>query len=356
MTAYLHIGTTNTGNQEKQGFLMQNEEKLLKKGYIYPKSLRVANRHWALVDMVLELVQKEDILQKESILSHITNERLLRAIENFKSESALHKDKKFIFSAEGIVWDFSTKKHVEILEKIMRELGFTQIYIIVYFRDTLGYLNSHCSQDHKNNMGYYSADFAPQDHPRKYIFDYEWICKTHAEVFGEENLIVRLLREDYVGGTLLKDFVYHLGLEWDESFVLKQTKNESFNLLGMELMSRLNQKDLKQDNLNSLLFMARRKFEGSKEKRLKFAVQKDIAKAYVDYFASSLEWVKNKYFPHKNSLFTPVNWEEYEQNYTLTHMLSKDWDDVADFIAQIIVSKNEIISSLKEQLELARKD
>lgn len=251
---------------------MQNEERLLKKGYIYPKSLRVANRHWALVDMVLELVQKEDILQKESILSHITNERLLRAIENFKSESALHKDKKFIFSAEGIVWDFSTKKHVEILEKIMRELGFTQIYIIVYFRDTLGYLNSHCSQDHKNNMEYYSADFAPQDHPRKYIFDYEWICKTHAEVFGEENLIVRLLREDYVGGTLLKDFVYHLGLEWDESFVLKQTKNESFNLLGMELMSRLNQKDLKQDNLNSLLFMARRKFEGSKEKRLKFAV------------------------------------------------------------------------------------
>lgn len=31
MTAYLHIGTTNTGNQEKQDFLMQNEERLLKK-------------------------------------------------------------------------------------------------------------------------------------------------------------------------------------------------------------------------------------------------------------------------------------------------------------------------------------
>lgn len=58
----------------------------------------MANRHWALVDMVLELVQREDILQKESILSHITNERLLRAIENFKSESALHKDKIYFFS------------------------------------------------------------------------------------------------------------------------------------------------------------------------------------------------------------------------------------------------------------------
>lgn len=209
---------------------------------------------------------KRRYFKKESVLSHITNERLLRAIENFKSESALHKDKKFIFSAEGIVWDFSTKKHVEILEKIMRELGFTQIYIIVYFRDTLGYLNSHCSQDHKNNMGYYSADFAPQDHPRKYIFDYEWICKTHAEVFGEENLIVRLLREDYVGGTLLKDFVYHLGLEWDESFVLKQTKNESFNLLGMELMSRLNQKDLKQDNLNFCFLWQEENLKAAKKK------------------------------------------------------------------------------------------
>lgn len=349
MTAYLHIGTTNTGNQEKQGFLMQNEEKLLEKGYIYPKSLRVANRHWALVDMVLELVQKEDILQMEKgVLSHIKNERLLRTIENFKAESALHKDKKFIFSAEGIVWDFSTKKHIEILGKIMQELGFTKIYIIVYFRDTLGYLNSHCSQDHKNNMGYYSADFAPQDHPRKYIFDYEWICKAHAEVFGEENLIVRLLREDYVGGTLLKDFVYHLGLEWDESFILKQTKNESFNLLGMELMSRLNKKDLEQDNLNSLLFMARRKFEGTKDKRLKFAVQKDIAKAYMDYFASSLEWVRAKYFPHKKTLFTPINWDEYEENYTLKNTTEEDWDAIADFFAQIIVSKNRIIKSLKE--------
>lgn len=51
-----------------------------------------------------------------------------------------------------------------------------------------------------------------------------------------------------------------------------------------------------------------------------------------------------------------MNWEEYEQNYTLTHILSKDWDDVVDFIAQVIVSKNEIINSLKEQLEFTKKD
>lgn len=39
MTAYLHIGTTNTGNQEKQGFLMQNEEKLLEKAIFIRKAL-----------------------------------------------------------------------------------------------------------------------------------------------------------------------------------------------------------------------------------------------------------------------------------------------------------------------------
>ncbi|WP_291953154.1 acyl carrier protein [Campylobacter sp.] len=346
MTAYLHIGTTNTGNQEKQGFLMQNEDKLLEQGYIYPKSLRMANRHWVLVDIVLELVKKEKL--SSNVLDDLDDERLIKAVENFKIEAKLHKDKKFIFSAEGIVWDFSTKKHIEILKKVMDNLGFTKVYEIVYFRSTLDYLNSHCSQDIKNNMGFYSADFKPDEHPRKYIFDYEWICKSHSEVFGEENLIVRLLREEYVGGTLLKDFVYHLGLKWDESFVLKQNKNESFNLLGMELQSRLIKKDLQGQNINSLLYIARKTFEGTSDSRLKFKVAKDIAKSYVDYYENSNEWVRAKYFPHRKTLFEPINWDEYKENPTLTQTNEKDWDQVAEFITQIIISKNKIINSLKK--------
>ncbi|MBM0637571.1 acyl carrier protein [Campylobacter sp. VicNov18] len=346
MIAYISIGTTNSGNQERQGFLMQNEDLLLQKGYIYPKSLRVANRHWVLVDIVLELVNKK--ILSLNPLEDLTNERLIKAIENFKIEASLHKDKKFIFSAEGIVWDFSTKKHIEILKSVLNALGFDEIYEIVYFRDTLGYLNSHCSQDIKNNMGFYSADFKPDEHPRKYIFDYKWICQSHVEVFGESSLIVRLLKEEYVGGTLLKDFVYHLGLEWDDNFSLKQNKNESFNLLGMELQGRLIKKDLHGQNMNSLLYIARKIFEGADEDRLKFRVQKDIAKAYVDYYASSLDWVRKKYFPHRKYLFEPIDWDNYKENPTLIHTKESDWDKVADFIAQIIISKNKIIQSLQD--------
>lgn len=346
MIAYVSIGTTNSGNQERQGFLMQNEDLLLQKGYIYPKSLRMANRHWVLVDMVLELVKKEKL--SENPLNDLTNERLIKAVENFKTEASLHKDKKFIFCAEGIVWDFSTKKHIEILKSVLNALGFDEIYEIVYFRDTLGYLNSHCSQDIKNNMGFYSADFKPNEHPRKYIFDYKWICQSHIEVFGEKSLIVRLLKEEYVGGTLLKDFVYHLGLEWDDNFSLKQNKNESFNLLGMELQGRLIKKDLHGQNINSLLYIARKIFEGADEDRLKFRVQKDIAKAYVDYYAPSLEWVREKYFPHRQYLFEPINWDNYKENPTLTQTKESDWDKVAEFITQIIISKNKIIQSLKD--------
>ncbi|WP_139452813.1 acyl carrier protein [Campylobacter armoricus] len=346
MTAYVSIGTTNSGNQERQGFLMQNEDKLLQQGYIYPKSLRMANRHWVLVDIVLELIKKDKLSQNP--LDDLEDKRLIKAVENFKIEAITHKDKKFIFAAEGIVWDFSTKKHIQILKSVLNALGFDEIYEIVYFRDTLGYLNSHCSQDIKNNMGFYSADFKPDEHPRKYIFDYKWICESHIEVFGEKNLIVRLLKEEYVGGTLLKDFVYHLGLEWDDDFSLKQTKNESFNLLGMELQGRLIKKDLYGQNINSLLYKARKIFEGANEDRLKFKVQKDIAKAYVDYYASSLEWVRAKYFPHRKYLFQPVNWNEYKENPTLNYIKESDWDKIADFIAEIIVSKNKIIQSLKE--------
>lgn len=45
MTAYLHIGTPKTGTTSLQNFLIINENKVLNQAYIYPKSLRVANRH-----------------------------------------------------------------------------------------------------------------------------------------------------------------------------------------------------------------------------------------------------------------------------------------------------------------------
>lgn len=348
MRAFLHIGTTNTGNQEKQGFLMQNEALLLEKGFIYPKTLRVANRHWVLVDMVLELVQKEKL--SENVLEDLENVRLIQALENFKEELKAHRDKTFIFSAEGIVWDFTSKRHIEILENIMRNLGFKDIKIIVYFRNTLDYLNSHCSQDYKNNMGFYSGDFAPGKHPRAHIFDYAQLVRDHEAVWGEENIIIRLLRGDYVGGTMLKDFTHHLGLEWDENFSLRQHKNESFNLLGIELQSRLNKKDLG-TNLNSLLYISRKHFEGVKEDRLKFRVQKDLAKAYVDYYAPSLEWVRAKYFPHKKTLFEPVDWDAYKENPHLEMVTQEDWDKIVDFFAEVLQSKNAVIDSLKKQIQ-----
>ncbi|QWU80559.1 hypothetical protein CNZW441b_1263 [Campylobacter novaezeelandiae] len=349
MKAFLHIGTTNTGNQEKQGFLAKNFNKLLNQGFLYPKSLRVANRHWALVDMVLELIEDKNLslTSPQQVLKALKNPRLLQTIEDFKKEKELHKDKTFIFSVEGCVWEFSSKRHIEILHAILKALGFSEIKLMVYFRDTLDYLNSHCSQDLKNNLGYYSGDFKPQDHPRKYIFDYKWICENYTEVFGENSLIVRLLREDYVGGTLLKDFTYHLGIKWDETFDLEQKRNESFNLLGMEIQKRLNEKDLNGQNFNSLLSISRKHFEGTKEPRLKFKVQKELAKAYVDYFASSNEWVRAKYFPHKKSLFTPINWDDYKENATLKDTKEEDWDKIVDFFAEVIVSKNIIIQNLK---------
>ena len=147
---------------------------------------------------------------------------------------------------------------------------------------------------------------------------------------------------------MLKDFTHHLGIEWDEEFSLKQHKNESFNLLGIELQSRLNKKDLG-GNFNSMLYISRKHFEGVKEDRLKFRVQKDLAKAYVDYYAPSLEWVRAKYFPHKTHLFEPVNWDAYKENPHLERVTQEDWDKVVDFFTELLQSKNAVIKALKEQ-------
>ena len=87
-----------------------------------------------------------------------------------------------------------------------------------------------------------------------------------------------------------------------------------------------------------------------REDRLKFRVQKELARAYVDYYAPSLEWVRAKYFPHKKYLFEPVDWDAYQENPHLERVTQEDWDRVVDFFAEVLQSKNAVIASLKKQI------
>ncbi|EKP1908563.1 hypothetical protein P3G11_001903 [Campylobacter coli] len=191
---------------------------------------------------------------------------------------------------------------------------------------------------------------------KKNLFHFHHICNHKqtlqwwGEVFGKENLIVRLFdKNEFYQGDLLKDFIHSIGLEWDDEFIIPPKQNESLDLLGIDLLRRINK------FLPLFCNNARNIFRGdlhhfavkhftSKDSHLKFQPPKEVVQSYIDYFEESNEWVRKEFFPHKERLFSKKDLTDYKENYELKEMKPEYWDKIAEFIADIVSTKNQNIA------------
>ncbi|HED6843495.1 TPA: hypothetical protein R5131_001891, partial [Campylobacter coli] len=101
---------------------------------------------------------------------------------------------------------------------------------------------------------------------------------------------VRLFdKNEFYQGDLLKDFIHSIGLEWDDEFIIPPKQNESLDLLGIDLLRRINK------FLPLFCNNARNIFRGdlhhfaikhftSKDPYLKFQPPKEVVQFYIDYF------------------------------------------------------------------------
>ncbi|MBT0827061.1 acyl carrier protein, partial [Campylobacter lari] len=101
------------------------------------------------------------------------------------------------------------------------------------------------------------------------------------------------------------------------------------------------------DNKYSLLKFTEKYFH-SKTQLLKFQPKKDILQSYLNYFKKSDEWVRKEFFPHKEKLFPKKDLTNYKENYELKEMKPEYWDKIVEFIADIVKTKNKIISQKKQ--------
>ncbi|MCV3554124.1 hypothetical protein L8X50_08235, partial [Campylobacter sp. CNRCH_2013_0898h] len=162
--------------------------------------------------------------------------------------------------------------------------------------------------------------------------------------FGKENLIVRLFdNNEFYQGDLLKDFIHSIDLEWDDEFIIPPKQNESLDLLGIELLRRLNSLNLGGWNKTSLVNFVLKHFT-SKDPHLKFQPPKEIMQSYINYFEESNEWVRKEFFPYKERLFPKKDLSNYKENYELKEMKPEYWDKIAEFIADIVKTKNQNIA------------
>ncbi|EJC8350285.1 hypothetical protein M0761_001965, partial [Campylobacter coli] len=72
--------------------------------------------------------------------------------------------------------------------------------------------------------------------------------------------------------------------------------------------------------------------------------------SYIDYFEESNEWVRKEFFPHKERLFPKKDLSDYKENYELKEMKPEYWDRIAEFIADIVKTKNQAIQNKDNQI------
>nr|WP_237437139.1 hypothetical protein [Campylobacter coli]UKD33889.1 hypothetical protein L4998_07130 [Campylobacter coli] len=331
MTAYVHIGNWKTGSTTIQNFLTLNYDGLINLGFLYPKTLRSRINHNILRD-----IPKNPELFKQyySTLKH--------EIKNSNCNNVIFSQESFIDLTKNIDLIYN-------LKNILMSVGFDKIYIILYVRDTYSFLNSLCSQEVRARHLDTARNTLAKDFRMRFLFDYRMVIDYYSQVFNKENLIVKLFdKNEFYQEDLLKDFLNIFNIKMQDSFVKpnKEIKNKSLNLLGIELAQRL-QKDI------GIPWLALQKIYNKyftfDDPYLKFQPPKEIIQSYIDYFEESNEWVRKEFFPHKERLFPKKDLSDYKENYELKEMKPEYWDRIAEFIADIVKTKNQAIQNKDNQ-------
>ena len=367
MTAYVHIGKHKTGTTTIQNFMAKNYEILKEKGFVFAKSATFNNQHLPFVNTLNYLADAH-----EDIKLNYEDNWVFKA---FKKEINENPNKIFIFSSEGFSLRSNREKSVKILKEMLKKLGFTEIKIIIYLRNQADSMVSVSSQNIKH--GHHPEYKTPANNnsnniffDKNIFFNYKQAVSNYLNTFGKENLIVKLFdKNEFYEGDLIKDFLHILGLKLDDSFILPPNQNESLDLIGFELLERINSHfegfAWSPKGRNSFVYydIIRGNFFTSKDPSLKFMPKKEIYESYITYFEESNEWVRKEFFPHKERLFPKKDLSTYKENYELKEMKPEYWDRIANFIVdfakdrkKLIDSKDLEINKLKQEKENIKKE
>ncbi|EOJ7976327.1 coiled-coil domain-containing protein [Campylobacter coli] len=358
MTAYVHIGTEKTGTTSIQEFLYINKSIIQKQNYFFAQSIGIKN-HWDLAFLGYSLNKKDSYILNNSLWNFQAIKQHKKNIFS-KIKDEVKFNHKIIFSSELLQSRLTRKREIVKLYTFFKKIGFTNIKVICYIRDANEMLRSLLSEAIKwEEIDSFELKEEKEEYKlgyKKNLFHFHHICNHKqtlqwwGEVFGKENLIVRLFdKNEFYQGDLLKDFIHSIGLEWDDEFIIPPKQNESLDLLGIDLLRRINK------FLPLFCNNARNIFRGdlhhfavkhftSKDSHLKFQPPKEIMQSYINYFEESNEWVRKEFFPHKERLFSKKDLTDYKENYELKEMKPEYWDKIAEFIADIVSTKNQNIA------------
>lgn len=339
MIGYLHIGTLKTGSTSIQQFLHANRGYLLARHYLYPACIMA----W----------QQPPFPNHNAIVRHSLDAVPQDLLDEIRSSAC----RRLIISAESLVLKFTTAEQIAALRTFMTDrLGCQEVRVIVYLRETGSLFASMCSQSIKAGDTEFEQLPARDNHRFRLVADARAILQAWGEVFGYEQLRVRLFeRDSFPDGSLLHDFAQAIELPWDKTLAVpSHPLNASFNLLQIELLRRMHltlSDNPEAEHLRYFIYsVLNRHLRKCGGPELRYYPPRARVAEHVAYYAEANEWVRRRFFPQRSTLFARQSEPDYPENHELKTMQPAYWESLATLIREL-ATQNYLQQRLLQSLQ-----
>jgi len=222
-TIYIHIGPHKTGTKTIQRGLRKNQSQLERNGYRCPRSGQLYSRFCGNFLLGYELSRPRQ-KEKHTALKDIAEEI-----------SSDDQHSRVILSAEN--FENVPPSGIKALKKALEPAEFR---VVLYPRRQDKILQSHWMQEIKNPEmppPPTFREYIEQEGYRKNFRDYGELIDAWGDVFGRENMRVRVLeREQLTHGDLFHDFLVTCDVETPERYKRPGNENESPGTKTLEAM------------------------------------------------------------------------------------------------------------------------
>jgi len=234
-TIYLHIGLEKTGTKTLQTALAVNRQLLLQHGFIFPR----APGPYTHLGLAIYAANEGAVPDLRKYVGLFEQERYLAFLEAHPAELARELGgsacQTAIFSNEHCSSRLSSVTEIAKLRRLLRPLA-RQCSVIVYLRRQDDLAVSRYSTFVQSGA---TAEFCfPSGVP---WFDYLRLLDMWAEVFGRDNLVIRIFEPAQMkGGDLLADFFSIIGFAGYGQLQRPADQNRSLDVHTLEFLRRFN--------------------------------------------------------------------------------------------------------------------
>lgn len=352
-TLYLHIGTPKTGTTSIQSFCTDNRAVLNQYGYEYPEfPYRYPRTNPERNGLFLSMYSfhedgNRDYEKEEKIVEE--------AFERIRSTFEVYDN---VIVSDESIWNRGIREDVPIWERVKKQMdrGGFQVKVIVYLRPQYDFLYSWWNQKVKNGL-YQESQYTwseMQEHLGPICLDYCHLLDYISEhVGGTDNVIVRIFnRNEFVGGSLYRDFVHAVGLEYTDAFqVANELHNVSLTRNSSEIKRVLNTLpglDYKTNAMFREMLLSQSAIRKDKQSYHMFSQEE--YEAFLHQFQEGNRKIAKDYLGRENGLFCTEDsiaqkWEP--ENAYLT-------EDVIYFLGQYMMHAEQEMEQLRTEVKQLR--